>query len=164
MEQAPFILLINGPNLNMLGTREPGLYGSTTLEWIVEQVSTAARAGIPAFDVKAFQSNHEGEILDILQRHGPDAFGIIINAGALTHYSYALRDALAAVQSPAVEVHITNIHAREPFRHTSVIAPVVAGQIAGLGTDGYHLALTWHQRRLAATLAASPEEQTHAGH
>lgn len=163
MDQMPFILLINGPNLNMLGTREPGLYGSTTLESIVEQVSTAARAGAPAFDVKAFQSNHEGEILDIIQQHGSEAFGIIINAGALTHYSYALQDALSAVATPAVEVHITNIHAREPFRHTSVIAPVVAGQIVGLGTDGYHLALVWHQRRLAALRAASPEEQSHAG-
>lgn len=163
MDQAPFILLINGPNLNMLGTREPGLYGSTTLDSIVEQVSTAARAGTPPFDVRAFQSNHEGEILDFIQQHGMDAFGVIINAGAFTHYSYALRDALSAVGSPAIEVHITNIHAREPFRHTSVIAPVVAGQVVGLGTDGYHLALVWHQRRLAALRAASTEEEPHAG-
>jgi len=164
MEQTPFILLINGPNLNMLGTREPGLYGSTTLDAIVGQLSATAREGLPALDVKAFQSNHEGEILDFIQQHGMDAFGIIINAGALTHYSYALRDALSAVASPAVEVHITNIHAREPFRHTSVIAPVVAGQIAGLGTDGYHLALAWHQRRLAAISTALPEDETYAGH
>lgn len=164
MEQVPFILLINGPNLNMLGTREPGLYGSVTLASIVEQISAAARSGTPTLDLKAFQSNHEGEIVDIIQQHGSVAFGIIINAGAFTHYSYALRDALAAVESPAVEVHITNIHAREPFRHTSVISPVVAGQIVGLGTDGYHLALSWHQRRLASTHAASPEAQTHAGH
>ncbi len=155
--------MINGPNLNMLGMREPSLYGSTTLASIVEDLTLDAAADSPALEVLAFQSNHEGAILDFLHEHGPSAAGIIINAGALTHYSYALRDALSAVKTPAVEVHITNIHARETFRHTSVIAPVVAGQIAGLGTDGYRLALEWHRRRLTTRLAASDEEPTHAG-
>ncbi len=155
--------MINGPNLNLLGMREPGLYGSTTLASIVKDLTSDAATGNPALKVLAFQSNHEGAILDFLHEHGPSAVGIIINAGALTHYSYALRDALSAVKTPAVEVHITNIHARETFRHTSVVAPVVAGQIAGLGTDGYHLALEWHRHRLTTKFAASDEEPTHAG-
>jgi 3-dehydroquinate dehydratase-2 len=164
MEQLPAILLINGPNLNLLGMREPGLYGSTTLASIVADLTSSAMSGDPALEVLAFQSNHEGTILDLLHEHGPTVSGIIINGGALTHYSYALRDALSAVTTPAIEVHITNIHARETFRHTSVIAPVVVGQIAGLGTDGYHLALDWHRRRLASEDAAISETETHAGH
>lgn len=147
MQQAPLILLINGPNLNLLGTREPGIYGSTTLTSIVEELTAAADRGAPRLKLLAYQSNHEGAILDVVHEHGFSAAGIIINAGALTHSSYALRDALTAVTAPAIEVHITNIHAREQFRHTSVISPVVAGQIVGLGTDGYHLALEWHRRR-----------------
>lgn len=164
MEQAPLILLINGPNLNLLGMREPGLYGPVTLSAVVAQVTATAAASDPALNVLAFQSNHEGAIIDHLHEHGQAASGIIINAGALTHYSYALRDALSAVKTPAVEVHITNIHARETFRHSSVIAPVVVGQIAGLGTDGYHLALEWHRRRLASRAPESHGTNSHAGH
>lgn len=163
-EPLPVILLINGPNLNLLGMREPGLYGSTTLASIVDDLVADAAAGEPALEVVAFQSNHEGALLDVVHERAPTASGIIINAGALTHYSYALRDALSAVKTPAVEVHITNIHARETFRHTSVIAPVVVGQIAGLGTDGYHLALEWHRRRLVSQHGEPGEALTHADH
>lgn len=164
MPQTPVLLLINGPNLNLLGQREPGMYGTTSLLSLVEELTTVAAAGDPALELMAFQSNHEGAILDFLHENGFSAAGIIINAGALTHSSYALRDALAAVSAPAIEVHITNIHAREEFRHTSVISPVVVGQIAGLGTDGYHLALEWHRRRVSAEQAGDCEAHTHAGH
>lgn len=142
------ILVVNGPNLNMLGMREPGLYGDENLESIIEGLRTYAGAGTLAIEIVAFQSNHEGAIIDFLHQHGTGAAGVVINAGALTHYSYALRDALVAIEVPAVEVHLTNIHARESFRHLSVIAPVVAGQIAGLGPIGYRLALDWHRERL----------------
>lgn len=146
---SPSILVINGPNLNMLGTREPHLYGSTTLSDIVGNLEQTASAGVPALAIKAFQSNHEGEVIDFLQRE-PDAAGVIINAGAFTHYSFAIRDALANLSIPTIEVHITNIHARESFRHHSVLAEVVTGQIVGLGVEGYRLALEWHRARLAA--------------
>ncbi len=141
------LLLLNGPNLNLLGTREPHLYGRRTLDEIVSDLRSEAAAGDPPLDLVAVQSNHEGALIDAIQREGPDSCGIIINPGGLTHYSIALRDALAAVSQSIVEVHMTNIHAREPFRHQSVIAPVATGQIAGLGADGYHLALSWFQRR-----------------
>lgn len=163
MHHAPLILLINGPNLNLLGMREPGLYGSATLQSIVETVTTAADAKNPRLRVLTYQSNHEGAILDFLHEHGFSAAGIIINAGALTHYSHALRDALSAVNAPAIEVHITNIHAREEFRHTSVISPVVIGQIVGLGTDGYLMALEWHRRRVSPDQADECEVRTDAG-
>lgn len=146
----PVILVINGPNLNMLGAREPALYGATTLQSIVADLETTVSAGRPALTVKAFQSNHEGELIDFLQAEGANAAGVIVNAGAFTHYSYAIRDALATLSIPIVEVHITNIHAREPFRHHSVIAAIVTGQIVGLGVEGYRLALEWHRSRLVA--------------
>ncbi len=146
----PTILMINGPNLNMLGAREPALYGATTLQSIVADLETTASAGRPALAVKAFQSNHEGGLIDFLQAEGAIAAGVIVNAGAFTHYSYAIRDALANLAMPIVEVHITNIHARESFRHHSVIAAIVTGQIVGLGVEGYRLALEWHRSRLAA--------------
>ncbi len=129
------ILVINGPNLNMLGRRDPGAYGATTLAEIEGRIRGAAEElGV---DVELFQSNHEGGIVDFLQRSADDASGILINAGALTHYGLSMRDALADAGLPVVEVHISNIHAREEFRKHSVIAPLAVGQIAGLGWRGY---------------------------
>lgn len=154
------ILVVNGPNLNLLGTREPGIYGTENLDAILADLEVHARSGTPPLAIQAFQSNHEGALLDFLHDRGPEAAGIIINAGALTHYSYALRDALVAIAIPAVEVHLTNIHAREAFRHVSVFASVVAGQIAGLGPIGYRLALDWHRVRLERTAAALAPEET----
>jgi len=140
------ILLVNGPNLNTLGEREPDIYGSLTLPDIEARVREEAQS----LDVElhAFQSNHEGEIIDFIQAEAPNSAGIIINPGALTHYSLALRDALAACGLPVVEVHISNIYGREPFRHHSVTAGVSRGLIAGLGWRGYLAAL----RSLVETL------------
>lgn len=142
------ILLLNGPNLNMLGTRQPEVYGNRTLADIESDIVRIGAAGNPSLKVLPVQSNHEGELIDAIHTTGRDADGIIINAGAFTHYSIALRDALASIDTPAIEVHISNIHAREEFRHTSVIAAVCAGQIAGLGEEGYHLALEWFRSRI----------------
>ena len=133
------ILLINGPNLNLLGSRQPEVYGSTTLKDIVDRVSQRAKER--GVSVDAFQSNVEGKIVEFIQENAPAADGIIINAGALTHYSLALRDAFEAVQKPVVEVHISNIYAREEFRHHSVFADIAVGQITGLGWRGYIAAL-----------------------
>ena len=134
-------LVINGPNLNMLGRRDTSLYGTDTLGEIERRIGERAEAlGI---DVAFFQSNHEGAIVDYIQDSAPDASGIVINAGALTHYGLSMRDALADAGLPAVEVHLSNIHAREEFRRRSVVAPVVTGQIAGLGWRGYLYALEY---------------------
>jgi 3-dehydroquinate dehydratase-2 len=133
------ILLINGPNLNLLGQRQPEIYGSTTLKDIVAAVRR--RASEHGVTVADFQSNIEGEIVDFIQIQAAEADGIIINAGALTHYSLALRDVFEAVQKPVVEVHISNIYAREEFRHHSVFADIAVGQISGLGWRGYIAAL-----------------------
>lgn len=142
------ILVLNGPNLNLLGTREPGHYGRQTLPDIVADLERTAADLHPPVAIVHRQSNHEGELVDAIQQIGSTAQGIIINPGAFTHYSIALRDALSAVGTPTVEVHISNIHAREEFRHHSVIAPVAVGQIAGLGAAGYRLALHYLADRL----------------
>lgn len=135
------ILVLHGPNLNMLGQREPHIYGATTLAEIDSALRQQAEAA--GATLITFQSNHEGALIDTIQAEGWDADGIIINPGALTHYGLSLRDALASVKAQIVEVHISNVYKREPFRHTSVIAPVATGQIAGLGWRGYGLALEW---------------------
>lgn len=136
----PKILLVNGPNLNLLGEREPTIYGATTLPQIVAMVREQAQQN--GYVVADLQSNHEGAIIDFVQEHRHQTCGIIINPGALTHYSIALRDCLAALERvPVIEIHLSNIYAREEFRHHSLIAPVVRGQISGLGPLGYKLAL-----------------------
>jgi 3-dehydroquinate dehydratase-2 len=133
------ILLINGPNLNTLGEREPDVYGRLTLADIEARV--ADRAKELGAEVAAFQSNHEGAIIDYLQREADGADGIIINPGALTHYGFSLRDALSAAGKPAIEVHISNIYGRERFRRRSLTAQVCRGMVAGLGWFGYVAAL-----------------------
>ena len=133
------ILVMNGPNLNLLGTREPEIYGSLTLADIHERLRQ--RANEADLDIEFMQSNHEGVLVDAIQRARRTVDYIILNAGAFTHYSIALRDAIAAVNVPVIEVHLSNIHQREEFRHKSVIAPVVLGQIVGFGAESYMAAL-----------------------
>jgi 3-dehydroquinate dehydratase-2 len=135
------IVMVNGPNLNLLGEREPEIYGSTTLAEIEQVVrDTCAQFGVEA---AALQSNHEGALIDFIQERRHDAQGVIVNLGAYTHTSYAIRDCLRGLSCPTIEVHLSNIHAREEFRHKSVIADVVRGQIMGLGATGYYFAATW---------------------
>ncbi|MBE6763446.1 MAG: type II 3-dehydroquinate dehydratase [Ruminococcaceae bacterium] len=133
------ILVLNGPNLNLLGIREPGIYGNDTLETLCETVKKEAE--IYGATVDCLQSNHEGALIDALHAAMGVYDGVIFNAGAYTHYSYALRDAIAAIRLPVVEVHLSDIHAREPFRHVSVIEPVCVAQISGLGVGSYLKAL-----------------------
>jgi 3-dehydroquinate dehydratase-2 len=137
------ILVIHGPNLNLLGRREPEIYGSETLGEINDRIEERAR--LRGVSVVTFQSNHEGEIIDAIHRaaeDGPDRCdALVINPGAYTHYSIAIRDAISGTDLPTIEVHLSDITAREPFRKTSVIAPVCVKQIAGLGVESYLLAI-----------------------
>ncbi len=133
------ILILNGPNLNLLGTRQPDVYGATTLPRIKDMCAQHAKScGI---DITFKQSNHEGELIDEIHSAKGKHQGIILNAGAYTHTSIALMDAISSVELPVIELHLSNIHAREPFRHRSYIAPVAIGVIAGFGPHGYVLAI-----------------------
>lgn len=143
------ILVLNGINLNMFGKRDPAQYGTVTLAEIDAQVQALGRE--LGAEIECFQTNHEGEMVERIHRaHGEGWSAVMINAGAWTHYSYGLRDALAILTCPIVEVHMSNVHAREAFRHTSVFAEVVKGQICGFGVESYLLAL-----RAAVSLAGS---------
>ena len=137
----PKILVVNGPNLNLLGSREPETYGRISLEELNQRLAERAQAN--GLELVFFQSNHEGEIIDFIQREGSQAAGMIINPGAFTHYSLAIRDAIASVGVETIEVHISNIYGREEFRRQSVIAGACRGQIAGLGVDSYDAALMY---------------------
>ena len=130
-------LLLNGPNLNMLGTREPEKYGTITLEYIEKILKEVAKQN--NVELFCYQSNHEGDLIDKIQTSNGNFNGIIFNAGGYTHTSVALRDAIASVNTPVVEIHMTNIHAREEFRHNSLISPVCIGQICGFGENSYKL-------------------------
>ena len=144
---AKLILLLNGPNLNLLGSREPEIYGSTTLADIEQAAVAQANAANAALMV--FQSNHEGALIDRVQQAKTDGVdAIVINPGGLTHTSVALRDALAGVAIPFIEVHISNIHQREAFRHNSFLSGIAVGVICGLGTDGYRAAIEFALKKL----------------
>ena len=133
------ILVIHGPNLNLLGEREPGIYGSNGIEMLNQNI--IERAKEQGLECDIFQSNHEGAIIDKLHAARLKFDGVIINAGAYTHYSYAIRDAIAAIKIPCIEVHISNVFARDEFRKKSVIAPVCKGSISGFGFNSYYLAV-----------------------
>ena len=132
------ILIINGPNLNLLGRREPGIYGSSSFETYLEKL----RAAYPEVEIDYFQSNHEGDIIDRLHSVGfGDVDGVVLNAGAYTHTSVAIADAIRAIQTPVIEVHISNVHQREEFRHHSFLSPAASGIIIGFGLESYRLAV-----------------------
>ncbi|MBR1579411.1 MAG: type II 3-dehydroquinate dehydratase [Selenomonadaceae bacterium] len=145
------ILVLNGPNLNMLGTREPEIYGSTTLDDINDMLRARA-AQLDVDEIAFMQSNIEGELVTAIQNARNRYDFILLNAGAFTHYSIALRDAIASVDVPVIELHISNVHAREEFRHQSVIAPVVMGQVLGFGVDSYLAALDIAVRKLGGVV------------
>lgn len=148
MEDPARILVVHGPNLNMLGTREPEVYGTTTLEDINESLrALGEEAGV---ELEFFQSNHEGSLIDRIQEAGSWADGILINPGGLTHTSVSLRDALAGTGLPVVEVHLSNVFARESFRHHSYVSGVAAGIVAGFGAGSYRVALSALVERLGA--------------
>ena len=141
------ILLLNGPNLNMLGIREPNLYGAQTYAQLVAYVQAVGQR--EQVEVECLQSNHEGVLVDAIQSANEQGYDfILLNAAAFTHYSVAIRDAIAAIAVPVIEIHLSNVHKREEFRHHSVIAPVVMGQIAGFGADSYMAALEVALRKL----------------
>ncbi len=144
--QRPVIAVLSGPNLDLLGQREPEIYGSATLADV--ETRCVATADALGFDVDFRQSNHEGELVEMLHELRESA-GLVINAGAYTHTSVAIRDAVAMVSGPVVEVHISNVHARESFRHHSYLSEVVTGVIVGLGTQGYELAISAIARRVS---------------
>lgn len=131
------LLILNGPNLNLLGTREPDVYGAKSMEEVFGDLATA----FPDIELIYRQSNVEGELVNILQEFGFETDGIVFNPGGYTHTSVALRDCIAAIKTPVIEVHISNVHAREDFRRVSLIAPVCKGGIYGMGVDGYELAV-----------------------
>lgn len=135
------ILVMNGPNLNLLGQREPGIYGTENYEYLCNMVKKYGEA--KGAQVDCFQSNHEGALIDTIHAANGVYDAIVFNPGAFTHYSYAIHDALKAVQTPCIEVHISNVHQREEFRHKSVTAPACVGQICGLGLKGYLLAMDY---------------------
>jgi 3-dehydroquinate dehydratase-2 len=159
------ILVLNGPNLNRLGRRQPEIYGTTTLQQIVDAMSQ--RASTRGAEIRSFQSNHEGALIDFLQEEAEAADGIIVNAGALSHYGLSLRDALEDLGKPSVDVHISNIYRREAHRQHSVIAEVARGQITGLGWRGYLAALDLLLDLLAEEAgvgrggAATPQARSH---
>ena len=140
------ILILHGPNLNLLGERDPEVYGTLTLPQCNSRLRAYAKKG--GWTLKIHQSNHEGKLIDLLHRERKWAQGVVFNPGAYTHYSYALRDAVAAIQLPTIEVHLSDIHKREPFRRISVISPVCLAQISGLGWESY----THAMEKLAETV------------
>ncbi len=154
------IVVIQGPNLNMLGIREKNIYGPMKLEDIHAQMKSFADQN--KIEIEFFQSNLEGEIVDRIQECMGDADGIIINPAAYTHTSIAIRDAVSAVQLPTLEVHLSNIHQREEFRHKSLIAPVCAGQILGMGPFGYHLAMVGMTQILSEVSAMKQAQKAKA--
>ena len=133
------IAIINGPNLNLVGVREPHIYGTTSLNDYLQEL----QGKFPHVEFSFYQSNHEGDIIDEIQLQGFECEGIVLNAGALTHYSYAIADAIRAVEAPVIEVHISDVNAREPFRRISVIKDACVAVIAGFGLKSYDMAVEW---------------------